>query len=123
MSRSFRTITVNRREWKYKIGRSFIVANAIDNNEKRLDDLPTVTGLTWDEIERGKWKQYLHITPKMIADWLKNPPSQPKIVDKKFKYQQKYCPECQGDGFVYKDGEKVDCNDCTVLFVDFHPFR
>ena len=117
MSSGLRKIVVNGRVWHYRIGRSFIVANAEDNNERRLDSLPTICKMGWSDIERGTWKKWLHITPKMIADWLENPPG-PKI-EQKSKHEQKYCPKCEGEGYVYKDGAQVDCDACTVLSVDF----
>jgi len=31
-----------------------------------------ITGLTPDEVERGKYKRWFSITPKTIVEWIKN---------------------------------------------------
>lgn len=69
---SNRKIVVDGREWKYKIGRQHVVANAVDNNEKQLVDFSALMGYSWDEIDSMRRRHGLHITPKTIADWLRS---------------------------------------------------
>ena len=65
-----RTIHVAGRTWIYQIGRCSVVARAQDNQEKRVVDLSKLTGLSWDDIERGIRKRWFKVQPHMIAAWL-----------------------------------------------------
>jgi hypothetical protein len=69
----WRKIVVNQREWKYQIGQQNVIARAVDNRESRTIDFSKLTGLSWNDIEKGEWKGWFHITPKEIANWLKQP--------------------------------------------------
>lgn len=72
MSKGYRKIIVDGREWKYKIGKSYCVANAIDNNEKKLIHLAKLAGVDQHTFERALYKHTFHITPAMVADWIKH---------------------------------------------------
>lgn len=65
---SKRKITVDGKVWEYEIGSKFCVARSAE--EKRLIDLSALTGLSWADIERGRWKRWFRVTPKDIASWL-----------------------------------------------------
>ena len=67
-----RTIVVDGRTWKYKIGRQNVVARSFDSKEKRVIDFCKLTGTSWSDIERGQWRGGFSIEPKEIAVWLKS---------------------------------------------------
>lgn len=66
-----RHIVVDGREWKYKCGRQSVVANAIDNNEKRCAGYAEVANMDHYAVEHDRHKRNFHLTPKQIADWLR----------------------------------------------------
>lgn len=70
-----RTINIDGRIWRWKVGRNNVVARAQDNDEKRVVDFSKLTGLDWYSIERGQWKGGFKITPGMVADWLQGIPA------------------------------------------------
>lgn len=72
--RSKRKIVVDGIEWSYIIGRSMVVARMKDSNVVKKIFLNQLTGLDWNEIERGCWKRYFHIYPSQIANWLSGIP-------------------------------------------------
>lgn len=65
-----RKIVVDGIEWRYHVGRSFVVAVRVADNLKRSVSFPKLTGLTWDEVDRGIRKRWLSITPQLIYNWL-----------------------------------------------------
>lgn len=64
-----RRIVVNDKEywWAYIKSKLLIW----DNNVKTVISDTEFTGLTSDEIERGKCKKWFSITPSAIAEWIK----------------------------------------------------
>lgn len=66
----YRKIVVDGRQWKYKIGKNHCVANAIDNNEKRLIKLSELLGVSEHEFDRMRHKKTAQITPGMVAAWI-----------------------------------------------------
>jgi hypothetical protein len=69
--KGFRKIIVDGKLWWWKYIKSNVVAYLDETKEKRVIDLRTLTGLSWDQIERGHWKKYFSVTPKDIEKWLK----------------------------------------------------
>ena len=67
---NWRKIVVDGREWKYFVGQQNVVAKAIDNDESRVIDFPELSGISANEVDRGKWKRWFHVTPSMINRWL-----------------------------------------------------
>ena len=65
-----RKIVVDGVTWHYRVGRSFVVAVRDTNHEKRSISFPKLTGLSWDEVDRGIRKRWLSITPQIVYNWL-----------------------------------------------------
>ena len=40
---------------------------------------PTLTGLSWNEIERGARKRWLHLTPSLVKEYIVNNISNPSL--------------------------------------------
>ena len=66
----FRRINVDGIEWRYHVGKSHVVANRVDGKSKRVISFAALTGLSWDDIERGIHKRWFSIPPEAIANWL-----------------------------------------------------
>ena len=58
--------------WEYYISRSHQIVIWSPSGEKHLADMHKLTGLTWDEIEKGAWKGWLRICPSDIRDYIKS---------------------------------------------------
>lgn len=69
MSKGYRKIVVQGVEYEYKVGRSYVDIRPPEG-ARMTPDLREVTGLTWDEIERGQWKRYFSVTPKQIKEYI-----------------------------------------------------
>lgn len=69
---SWRKISVNDVEWRFKIGKQNVVARNAETGKSKVINFHHLTGLSWNEIDRGKWKGWFSITPKQIANWLNN---------------------------------------------------
>lgn len=69
MSKSYRNISVGGTDYKYKVGRSHVDIRPPEG-ARMTPDLTEVTGLTWNEIERGTWKRYFSVTPQQIREYI-----------------------------------------------------
>jgi len=69
--KGFRKIIVDEKLWWWKFIKSKVVAYSDETKEKRVIDLSTLTGQSWNDIERGEWKHYFSVTPKEVEKWLK----------------------------------------------------
>lgn len=69
-----RNITIDNVTWKYKVGKSFLVALHPDTKQKLLITLARLLGYDNMEYERAKWKRYfdIQVTPKLVADFIKH---------------------------------------------------
>jgi len=69
--KSKRKIIINGDTYKYIIGKGNVVIWA-PNKKKIVVDFSTLTGRSWDAIERGQWKNTRDgmITPKDIANYI-----------------------------------------------------
>lgn len=65
-----RKIVVDGVAWRYKVGRTHVVARSDDGKSKWWISFAKLTGLSWDEVERGIRKHYLSITPRLVYNWL-----------------------------------------------------
>ena len=66
-----RVLTVGNLVFKYKVGKTRV--NIILPDGSRVyPSLSEVSGLSWDEVERGQWKRWFSVTPSMLADYIKN---------------------------------------------------
>ena len=64
-----RKIVVDHIEYEWVYGNHIVV---IRRNGKVVakPTLTEITGLSWNDIERGQWKGWLSITPKNVATWI-----------------------------------------------------
>ena len=68
---SNRSITVNGKVWKYRIGKGNLVAKDEEANKSYTINFADLTGWNWTEIEREQDDKRFHITPRQVADWIK----------------------------------------------------
>lgn len=68
----WRRIVVDGREWRWSLGKRAGHAEARCGAVKIAAPITEVTGLSWDEVERGKWKRYFSVTPQQVADWIRS---------------------------------------------------
>jgi len=64
-----RKVHINNEVWTYTIGHGRIVIWGPDG-KKYLTDYSEVSGWNWNDIERGTWKKYFSITPKLIKNYI-----------------------------------------------------
>ncbi|KKN63691.1 hypothetical protein LCGC14_0499260 [marine sediment metagenome] len=69
MSKGYRKISVGGVNYEYKVGRAHVDIRP-PGGARMTPDLRQVTGLTWDEIERGTWKRYFSVTPQQIREYI-----------------------------------------------------
>lgn len=69
MSKGYRKIVVGGVEYEYKIGRSYVDIRPPEG-ARMTPDLRQVTGLTWDQIERGERKRVFSVTPQQIREYI-----------------------------------------------------
>lgn len=65
-----RRIVVDGQTFKWKVGRSNI-SFVLPGGLRSYASFVEVTGVDWNEIERGQWKRYFKITPKQVADFIR----------------------------------------------------
>ncbi len=64
-----RELTVGGQVFKYKVGKTCI--NIVLPDGSRVHPtLSEVSGLSWDEVERGQWKKWFSVTPGMLKSYL-----------------------------------------------------
>ena len=72
MAKSWRKIVVDDIEYKWQVGRNCVpIRRAEDNKVVATPGPSDITGIPAAEIERAVWKGYFHITPKQIADYIR----------------------------------------------------
>ena len=67
MASSERNLHIGDEVWSWRVGRTHVV---IRNPERKsfIVDFSKLTGMSWQDVERGLWKNWLHITPQMVKD-------------------------------------------------------
>jgi len=66
-----RTVHIDGERWRYKVGRTCVVIKTPNN--KRLNvSIVQVLGISWDAIERARWKHtnYANVTPSIVKRWI-----------------------------------------------------
>ena len=69
--KTWRKIVVDHIEYKWMYGQTAIVIRDVDNAVVAKPSVEDVSGWRGDDIERGQWKGYFHLTPKHVAEWIK----------------------------------------------------
>lgn len=67
-----RNITVDGKAWRYKIGKSFLVAQQPDTKKKLLIQLPRLLGYDSQSYQKDRGSYYVRVTPKLIADYIQH---------------------------------------------------
>ena len=73
MSKGYRKISVGGTDYEYKVGRSHVDIRFPDGS-RMTPTLAKLSGLTWDEVERGKWKRWFSVTPQQIREYIDGRP-------------------------------------------------
>ena len=64
-----REITVGGQDFKYKVGKTFV--NIVLPDGSRVHPtLSEVSGLSFDEVERGQHKRWFSMTPSVLRDYI-----------------------------------------------------
>ena len=67
-----RILTIDNKEYGWYVGDSNIVIYDYSIEKKTVISFQQLfPTMTWDSIERAKWKNYLHITPSDITQYIK----------------------------------------------------
>ncbi len=61
----YRIIWVGSVAYQYRIGSGYVKIRGYPPI-----DLSTFTGISWDQIEKGKWKKWFSITPSDIKEFI-----------------------------------------------------
>lgn len=67
---SKRKLIVDDKEYEYRIGHSHVVIRCEDK-KIAAPDFCELTGEKWHVIEHDQHKRNFYITPKHVADWIK----------------------------------------------------
>ena len=65
-----RSIVIDGKPYRYVVGDAFVRITGPDGRSQAFD-LPEVTGMSWDAIERGHWKRTLSIKPGEIEKFIR----------------------------------------------------
>jgi hypothetical protein len=55
--------------YQYQVGRQNVLLFD-PKGTKSVIPLSDISGLSWDQIERGKWKRWFSVTPSMVRDFI-----------------------------------------------------
>lgn len=70
MRSGFRKLHVRSEIWEYKIGKNAIQLFSPDG-KKHVTSQSEVTGMSWDDLERGYWKGWFKgVTPSQVKTWI-----------------------------------------------------
>lgn len=69
--KGYREMVVDGVRYYFKIGRSNVKIIYSDHKSEVIE-FPALTGLTWTEIERGRWKKWFAVKPAMIEHWIRH---------------------------------------------------
>ena len=61
-----RKIVVYNKEYQYRIGKQNVVIRC-DGKKFSVVDFSKLTGMSWNDIERGEWERQFHIKPNQVA--------------------------------------------------------
>lgn len=68
--KGYRELIVDGVPYQVKIGRSAV--KIISDEKSEVVEFPALTGLTWTDIERGRWKGWFAVKPAMIEHWIRH---------------------------------------------------
>ena len=67
-----RLIEVDGKDYRYHVGKSFIVIQSDERGVNTVVELDEFTGLTWEQIEKQQLKKSFSIKPKQISEYIKD---------------------------------------------------
>lgn len=66
-----RELNLNGQVFKYKVGKTYV--NIVLPDGSRVHPtLSEVSGLSFDEVERGQHKRWFSVTPSMLKNYIEN---------------------------------------------------
>jgi len=69
--KNMRKLTVAGQHYEYKVGKT-CVNIVLPDGSRVYPTLSEVSGLSFDEVERGQYKKWFSMTPSMLADYIKS---------------------------------------------------
>lgn len=66
----WRKIEVDNVLYEFYIGKQNVVVKNTETKKKTIVELNVISGMTWDKIERAKWKKYFSVVPAKIAAYI-----------------------------------------------------
>jgi hypothetical protein len=67
-----RNIVVDNVAWRYKVGKSHLVAQQPETKQKLLIGLPRLLGYTPMDWQNDQGSYYVRVTPKLVADYIRH---------------------------------------------------
>lgn len=71
-----RKLHINGKEWSYRVGKGSIVVRTPDPIQTFVYNLSDVLNLSWDDIERIRWKnptsERIQVTPSCVKDFIES---------------------------------------------------
>lgn len=72
----WRNIVVGGVDWRWRVGKTNVLAENVETGDKKFADFSEVTGIPWSTIRDDGTGDYgirkdFSITPKHVADWLR----------------------------------------------------
>ncbi len=81
---SKRKIIIKEKEWTWQLGKHECIAKCESLNRTEKIDLSTLTGWSWEAIEKSSYKGGgWCVTPKHVAEWLNQIADNTPIIKKK----------------------------------------
>ncbi len=67
---TYRNLHIKNSVWRYKIFNTGTIEVRRPDGTKVMTSASKIFDMTPDEIDRGMWKGWLHITPKDVKKWI-----------------------------------------------------
>ena len=65
-----RLLHINNEVWTYEITRKSVCICSPDLKSRAFPNYADITGMSPNDVERGNWKRWLHITPALVKDYI-----------------------------------------------------
>ena len=67
--RTMRKLTVGGQDYRYKVGKTHVNI-VLPDGSRVYPSFSEISGLSFDEVERGLYKKWFSVTPSMLADFI-----------------------------------------------------